>query len=209
MATAFEKAGSLAPIQRGAGGAALREAAREVFAERGYHGASIRDIAKRAGLSLSALYYWYASKQELFAALLEDSVQDYFETCDAALREAADTPQDRLRVLVQATVDYRVRRRLESIIATREILNLEPAQANRLVELRRAATDLFRDVIADGIRQGVFDCEHPDDSRRSLEAACNAIADWYDPAGEITADQLADRYADIALRLVGYTRNVQ
>jgi DNA-directed RNA polymerase specialized sigma24 family protein len=44
---------------RGAGLDAVTNAAREVFAERGYYGTSIREIAKRAGMSLSALYYWY------------------------------------------------------------------------------------------------------------------------------------------------------
>src|SRR5688500_2061086 len=74
-----------AAVTRGNGLAAIMGSAREIFAERGYHGASIRDIAKRAGLSLSALYYYYDGKQELLHALLEDALADVFQSCQTAL----------------------------------------------------------------------------------------------------------------------------
>ncbi|GAB3291311.1 TetR/AcrR family transcriptional regulator [Parasphingorhabdus pacifica] len=191
------------PIPRGKGGDAITFAAREIFAERGYHGASIRDIAKLAGLSLSALYYWYASKQELFAALLEDSVADYFRTCDTALRASGDSPPERLAAVVRATVDYRVRYRIESAIAAREIRNLAPEPAERLDRLRESASQLFQDIIDDGVRTGDFACEHPTDARRAVQAACNAIAQWYDPDGDVAPEKLAERYVSIAFRIVG------
>ncbi|MER6993880.1 TetR/AcrR family transcriptional regulator [Saccharopolyspora hirsuta] len=204
MTTASESSSHTGPaIPRGQGGDALSVAAREIFAERGYHGASIRDIAKRAGLSFSALYYWHSSKQELFAGLLEDSVLDYVRTCDAALHDCGDDPGERLCSLVRATVDYRVRRRVESTIAAREARNLDPAHAQRLAELRESATRLFQDIIDDGVRRGQFRCEHPAEARRAIQAACNAIPQWYDPEGDVEPAELADRYVAIALRVVG------
>ncbi|MDA3629467.1 TetR/AcrR family transcriptional regulator [Saccharopolyspora sp. WRP15-2] len=204
MTTAPESSSHTGPaIPRGQGGDALSVAAREIFAERGYHGASIRDIAKRAGLSLSALYYWHSSKQELFAGLMEDSVNDYVRTCDAALHACGDDPAERLRALVRATVDYRVRRRVESTIAARDARNLDPVHAQRLAELRESATRLFQDIIDDGARCGRFRCEHPAEARRAIQAACNAIPQWYDPEGDTDPAELADRYVTIALRIVG------
>ncbi|MFP5070651.1 TetR family transcriptional regulator [Pseudonocardia nantongensis] len=113
-------------------------AARESFAERGYHGTSIRDMA----------------------------------------------------------------RRVESNIATLEWRNLDPGNRERLAGLRRAATRLWADIIADGVARGAFHVQHPDDARRTIVAACNAIAQWYEPGGDITLPELADRYAGIALRIV-------
>jgi len=191
-------------IPRGAGREAISNAAREIFAERGYHGASIRDIARRAGLSLSALYHWHSSKQDLLAALIQESTNDYFEACEEALREAGDAPADRLRALVRAAVEWRVRRRIESDIRAREWRNLEPEHQARLDDLRRAATGLWKSIISDGVAQGVFHCEHPDDARRAALAACNAISQWYDPAGEIALPELVDRYTTICLRIVDH-----
>jgi AcrR family transcriptional regulator len=192
------------PVPRGSGGAALTAAAREIFAERGYHGASVRDVAKRAGLSLSALYHWYAGKQELLAAVLEESVNDYFRTCDVALRAAEDDPASRLTAIVRATVDYRIRRRVESTIAAQEFRNLEPPHAQRHVKLRESASRLFQDIVDDGVRAGVFHCEYPEDARRAIQAACNAIAQWYRPDGDVHPAELADRYVAIALRIADF-----
>ncbi|GAA5173018.1 TetR/AcrR family transcriptional regulator [Pseudonocardia eucalypti] len=187
---------------RGAGRAAITNAAREIFAERGYHGTSIRDIAARAGLSLSALYHWHSSKQDLLAALLWEGTNDYFEACERELAAAGDDPTQRLRAMVRSSVAYRVRRRVESKIIAQEWRNLEPEHQERLNELADAATRLWTDIIADGIRRGVFHCAHPEDARRTVVAACNAIAQWYDPAGEVDLEELIARYTDIALRVV-------
>lgn len=191
-------------IPRGGGRDAITGAAREIFAERGYHGTSIRDIAKRAGLSLSALYYWHPSKQHLLAALIEEIQHDYFERCDRALRSAGDDPAAKLRALVQATVEYRVSMRVESNIATLEWRNLEPDNRERLDGVRRSATKLWKDIVADGVARGEFHCTHPDDARRAIVAACNAIAQWYEPGGEISLPELVQRYTEIALRVVDH-----
>jgi len=191
-------------IPRGAGREAISNAAREIFAERGYHGASIRDIARRAGLSLSALYHWHSSKQDLLAALIQESTNDYFQACEDALRAAGDDPADRLSALVGAAVEWRVRRRIESEIRAREWRNLDSAHQARLDSLRRAATGLWKTIVADGVASGAFHCEHPDDARRAALAACNAISQWYDPAGEIGLPELVDHYQTICLRIVDY-----
>lgn len=189
--------------QRGNGREAITRAAREILADRGYHGTSIRDIAKRAGLSLSALYYWYPSKQELLKSLIEDSDRDYHARCERALRGADEDPAAQLRSLVRVTVEYRIERRIESNITVREVRNLEPESTKYLREQGRAATKRWADVIDDGIARGVFHCAHPEDARRTIIAACNAIAQWYKPTGELTTADLVERYTDISLRVVG------
>lgn len=187
---------------RGAGHDAITKAAREILAERGYHGTSIRDIAKLAGLSLSALYYWYPSKQHLLAALIEDSDRLYHTECDKALRAAGDDPAARLRALVRVTVEYCAERQIERNIAVREYRNLEPESTAHLAKQARAATRMWAEVINDGIASGTFHCAYPDDARRTILAACNAIAQWYKPGGKLTTADLVDRYTEIALRVV-------
>jgi AcrR family transcriptional regulator len=191
---------------RGGGREAITSAARAIFAERGYHGTSIRDIAERAGLSLSALYYWHPSKQHLLATLLEESTQDYFQACDDALRAAGDDPVDRLRAMVRASIEYRVRRRVESNLANREWRNLEPDLRERVAGLRRAATALWTGIVDDGVASGAFRCAHPEDARRTIVAACNAVAQWYEPTGELGPAELVERYTEIALRIVDANR---
>lgn len=191
------------PVARGNGLAAIMRSARDIFAERGYHGASIRDIAKGAGLSLSVLYYYYSSKQELLYALLDHALADYLQGCEKELaRAAADDPAARLAAFVRATVDYRVRRQVESHLALREMRHLEPDLLERFVERRDQVPRLLREIIDDGVARGVFATPYPDDAQRAILAMCNAIAQWYQPSGGLTAHDLAERYERFALTLI-------
>jgi AcrR family transcriptional regulator len=79
--------------------AALIEAAGELFVERGFQGASPDAIASRAGYTRGAFYSNFASKEELFAELLQQRVYDLYrdmarETADAAVAHRAPTPRE-------------------------------------------------------------------------------------------------------------------
>ncbi|QFG22214.1 TetR/AcrR family transcriptional regulator [Actinomadura sp. WMMB 499] len=193
-----------AAVARGDGLTAIMRAARTVFADRGYHGASIRDIAKEAGLSLSALYYYYSGKQDLLHALLEDTLADYRSSCTEVLAEAGDDPAARLRGFVRATVEYRVRRQVDSLLALQETRNLEPDRLESFAERRDALPGLLREIIEDGVAGGLFATPYPDEAQRTILAMCNAIAQWYQPSGGLTVTDLVERYIHMALTLVEY-----
>jgi AcrR family transcriptional regulator len=72
-------------------------AARTVFGARGYHAATIEEIADEAGLSNGAIYYNFASKEDLFLTLLDDRLEERLEHLRATLGTAADGAADPLR----------------------------------------------------------------------------------------------------------------
>jgi hypothetical protein len=106
--------------------------------------------------------------------------------------------------MVRAAVEYRVERQTESNIAAREWRNLDPDNRARLDGLRVNATKLWSDIVDEGVERGVFHCEHPTDARRAAQAACNAIAQWYDPSGPLTTAELVDHYTAIVMRIVDH-----
>ncbi|MBO1332748.1 TetR/AcrR family transcriptional regulator [Streptomyces sp. VRA16 Mangrove soil] len=189
---------------RPAGHKAIIEAAREEFSEQGYGATSIRNIAKRAGVSLSALYYYYKGKQELLVAILDDGLDAYFGACDAALRAAGDDPAERLEALVTATVRFRIEHPVKSSIVLTEGRSLEPEHLARYRRNEERGTRQFREVIEQGLADGVFLTPYPDDARRTVIAMCNAIAQWYRADGEVTPDELVERYVSLALTVVEY-----
>ncbi|MGV9249035.1 TetR/AcrR family transcriptional regulator [Streptomyces sp. NPDC003710] len=156
----------------------LIEAARLEFAEQGYAGASIRSIAQRAGVSLSALYHYYSGKQELLYAIADESVDAYLAVAGKELAAVGDDPAERLAAVVTATVRFRCRHPAKSTVIFAAQRHLEPAAQEeyhrRLAELTR----LFQRPIQDGVDQKLFLTPYPDDARRSVIAMCDAIADW-------------------------------
>ncbi len=83
----------------------LRTAAAELFAERGYAGASMTDIARRVGVRKPSLYNYYPSKEELFMDLLERSLDAWAEASSPVLDEDG-SHRDRLRRHLERAVDF-------------------------------------------------------------------------------------------------------
>ncbi|WP_405904109.1 TetR/AcrR family transcriptional regulator [Streptomyces sp. NBC_00656] len=189
---------------RPAGHKAIVEAARAEFSEHGYGATSIRDIAQRAGVSLSALYYYYKGKQELLVAILDDGLDTYFGECERALSAAGEAPAEQLEALVSASVRFRSEHPVKSSIVLQEGRSLAPEHLARFRESEERASQQFRETIERGVSEGVFLTPYPEDARRAVIAMCNAIAQWYSPDGPVGIDELVERYVSLALTIVEY-----
>jgi AcrR family transcriptional regulator len=80
-------------------------AARDVIAQRGFHQASIREIASASGLSLAGLYHYVGGKDELLFLVLDRSLDRLLAALEAAW-ESARTPEARLQALVETHLDF-------------------------------------------------------------------------------------------------------
>jgi AcrR family transcriptional regulator len=207
MSSPNRKAGRPTTAQlkkRGDGRTLIASTALKAFSELGYHGVSIRDIAQAAGVSMSALYHYYPSKQDLLYALLQNGIDDYYVICRRALEAAGEDPLARFDALVAATIEYRAHHRIESNLMLSELRNLDVELQEQLRVPQEDATVNLTKIIAAGISGGVFTTPYPDDARRAVLAMCNAIARWYDPNGPVPLGELIVRYQHLARVLVGY-----
>ena len=179
----------------------IYEHAIRLFAERGFAGTSLQDIADALGITRPALYYYVKSKDELLAKLAADvaggSAAQITELAarpdlDAAgkLREIA-----RLTVVRQATQPERFR------LVIRSEAEL-PAELSAAYDAsRRAVLETVTGVIEEGIRAGRF---RPVDARVAalgVIGMCNWVAWWFRP-GRDSADAVADQLADMAIGAV-------
>jgi AcrR family transcriptional regulator len=83
----------------------LLDAARQVFAEKGYHAAAMDDIADRAGVSKPVLYQHFPGKRELYLALLDESADQLLARIHQALLSTDDN-KERVRATVAAYFDF-------------------------------------------------------------------------------------------------------
>jgi AcrR family transcriptional regulator len=187
-----------------AGHTALLHAARDEFAERGYSGASIRHLAERAGMSLSALYHYYAGKQELLEAIVSLTADEYFAVCTAELAKVGSGPVERLGAVAAGTVRFRVSSPTRANLLRSERRNLSPDFLDGYTKRLTEVVQLFRDPIDEGVAQGLFHTPYPDDARRAVLGMCNAVGDWYDAKGPLTLDEVVSRQVALALVIVEY-----
>jgi AcrR family transcriptional regulator len=83
----------------------ILSAACDVIARRGFHQASIREIARAAGLSLAGLYHYVGEKDELLFLVLGRSLDRLIGDLDQNLSEAR-TPESRLLALIRTHLDF-------------------------------------------------------------------------------------------------------
>lgn len=180
---------------------AILDAARQEFADKGYDGTSIRHIADAAGVSLSALYYYYPSKYEALYALVVDAFDHYFLESGNALEAAGDDARNQLDALVRHLVLYRVKNAAQSKLLLQEASKLHGDGATVVRKKQVESNDRFHAVIDLGVVQGHFETPYPDDCVRAIISMCNAISMWYRQDGKLKVEDLQDRYSHFAFDL--------
>ena len=114
----------------------LRQAA-AVFCARGYHQASIRDIARATGVSLAGLYYYFSSKEHLLYLIQRHSFKTMLESARTALQRL-DDPEERLRTFVQLHLQFFLEHPNEMKVLTHEEEWLEAERRREVHALKRA-----------------------------------------------------------------------
>lgn len=179
----------------------LLEAALQAFVAHGYHGASVREIAEIAGVTVPTLYYHHDSKQGLLLALLNASMDDLVARTAAAHAAAGAGAFERFVDLVDCHVRYTCHRpRVAWLDAEARWLDDDAREAYAVP--RRAVEQRMLDTIVQGVDEGVFAVEHPNEATRALFGAIGAVATWYRPDGSLGPDEVAARYVGVALDVV-------
>jgi AcrR family transcriptional regulator len=174
----------------------------DAFFEMGFHGTTVRDLARRVGMTVPALYYHHENKEAILVALLDRSITKVQQLCDDALLEAGDDPASRFLNLVECLVLYMAHSTKMAYI-DHELHVLSPKPHKNYTDKRRAVERMLRDTIQDGVDAGIFDVSAPAETARALLGMIQAVATWFKPGGRLTARAVAVRYLDIAAHTVG------
>jgi AcrR family transcriptional regulator len=168
-------------------------AAGRLFAEKGYHGTSMRDLGKELGLLGSSLYAHVESKQDLLVEVVEEGARLFQESARKALA-VEGSADERLRALVAGHIGVVLGH--QDVVRTflNEAQMLDDGHRARVIAARDAYEQAFRQIIADGVRGGSFRADvDPKMSSIFILSILNAIQRWYRADGELDRDHLADR----------------
>lgn len=172
----------------------LRKAA-AVFREKGFHGAGMREIAAGVGMAPGALYYYFASKEDLLYACQDISLTRLTEGAETLL--ARDEPADvLLRDLVAAHLDLTLDE-LGGSAAHVEFHALPEDKLRAIVAKRDAYEALVRGLIRRGIREGTFRKVDVKLTTLALLGALNWSVVWFNPEGRWSPPDLVRGFADV------------
>lgn len=180
----------------------IEDAASALFRERGYAATSVRDIAQALNLQGGSLYAHVASKEDVLWSIVSRAA-DRFQVEVAPLAASGAPAAMRLREMIAAHVAVVTSAQRDAAVFLHEWRFLSPDRRAQMAERRDAYEALFRQAIADGIRNGDFAATDPKMATIAILSALNGVASWYRPDGELSADQLGHQYADFFLRALG------
>jgi AcrR family transcriptional regulator len=176
----------------------VRSTSTELFADRGFAATTMRQLADRAQLPLSAFYYYFRSKYDVLLAIMDAAMGNLEENIEEDDDERAPA-DERLVALVARHVEVHLREPAIARVADGELRSLKPADRDAIVARRDAYERRFRDALAAGVADGRFDpeLEIPIAAMAILTMA-TSVVDWWRPEGKHTiaaTSELIGRFA--------------
>ena len=133
------------------------ETAERLFAERGFDGTSVRDIADEAGVNVAMISYYFGSKEKMMEALFELRVGSVKIRVESLIKDESLSPLEKVNMLIDEHIDRVMQKQcfhkiMMGVVAT----NKNPAilKAANSVKIRNA--EVVTELIKDGQKKGVF-----------------------------------------------------
>ncbi len=181
----------------------IRRAARRHFLLHGYDGASMRDIAADAGITIATLYFHCGTKEQLLFDVLEERTQELLSGSQAAVARSTGSWAARLRAAIQFLVDFVTSGDEGAAISTSELRGLAGDLRERHLATRNAYEHHLRELVRGGIAAGEFEPVDVPVIVAGIIGLGLAVGRWYRADGRLTAAQVADEYVAFALRGLG------
>lgn len=161
----------------------ILRAAAEVFAEKSFGLASIRDIAAHAGISFPRIYYYLRNKEELLYLISRRAFEQLSSRAEAHIAGIQD-PTEKLKLFITAHIEYELDNVAEMKVLIREAESLSGRNATQITRQMREYSNLFRRIIEQvADRHGVaMDRETSRILTSLLFGAMNSVFGWYEPA---------------------------
>lgn len=170
-----------------------------LFAERGFAGTSLQDVASAAGLTRPALYHYVNSKDDLLERLVHQVTDDAADRLQAIVADEALSPSDQLRELVKVVTKRQLADPERFQLLIRSEAELPEALASTYLQGRRRVLDAFVAVIERGIAAEEFRNVDVRTAAFGVIGTCNWTAWWHHPGDGPSADAIAEQYADFAV----------
>ena len=171
--------------------------ATEVFCEKGYEGASMRDLSRATGMSLSGLYYYFESKERLLFLIQKHTFTTILENLKARLGNVAD-PEERIRIFILNHLDYFVRNQQALKVLSHEDEALKNGMSSEIIAIKHEYYRICLRLMEDLRHKRELEF-NPRTAVMSLFGMINWIDTWYNPRVDGNAEALARQMGDLVL----------
>jgi AcrR family transcriptional regulator len=172
--------------------------AEQLFSRQGYHATTMREIARELQLEGGSLYSHISSKHDLlYQIVLRGSGQ--FLRAAREVTEAGGPAREQLRALMRRHLAIVAESTARAAVYFHEWRHLEPEQRAVVLRHRDEYEGYIRQIIRDGITSGEFATADERLAGLHILSLLNWTYQWYKPGGALTAEDVADRFYEMAM----------
>jgi AcrR family transcriptional regulator len=174
------------------------DAAARVFREKGYDGATLRDIAKEAGLLPGSLYYHIRSKEELLRLIVEQPIQDLHAQLEGIVASEA-SPAQKLAQALAAQLRAFATHYPYLFVHIHNVLRVDTMDPDMQKRAKRYE-EFWQQILTQGVNVGEF----PPDldvkvTAFALIGMCNWMHRWYRRDGRLSIEEITQQFSRLVL----------
>ena len=171
--------------------AAIVSKAAQLFATRGFLGASVQDLATACGASKSLFYHYYPSKEDVLHAVMASHIDQLLDDV-AAVEALALPPRAALAQITHTFMTHYVGAADYQKVLLNELDNLPPTARAEIVAKQRKVIDAVQSVIVALYPQLALDAPRARAQTMLYFGMINWTHTWYNAEGAVSVSQLAD-----------------
>lgn len=179
----------------------LLQAAGAMFSRRGYHGTTVRDLARELDVQGGSLYAHIESKEDLLWQIV-DRIAARFQRSADAVADDPD-PVSRLGRLIRSHLETVAAELSSATVFSNEWQCLSDTRRREIARRRDAYEAIFRRTIDQGVTEGVFRVADPKLAAIYVLSVLNWSYQWFKPAASLSIDEVADHFAALTFRALG------
>ncbi len=148
----------------------------ELFAERGYEGTSIRDLAAKADVNIAMINYYFGSKDKLFEALIEYKASYIKERLEEIINNTTKSDIEKIDLVIEIYVNRLLSQHSYHRIIHQELmLQQREGIHNSIIKLFSLNLQIIKNIIEDGIKKKVFKKVDPELTVSSITGTINQV----------------------------------
>ncbi|MDI3328088.1 MAG: TetR/AcrR family transcriptional regulator [Alicyclobacillaceae bacterium] len=179
----------------------------QLMKEKGYRGTTLQDIAKQLNITEPALYYYYNSKEELLAEILNRIVRTAVQELQDIHKKNISVKQKIREIIHMYTKLVANNEMMTVYFNNKHELSGDNWEAVNVQE--REFVRIIASILEEGMDQGVFKRMNPTAAAFALLGMSSWVYKWYDRKGALSIDEISDLFADIYLGGIIDGQNVQ
>ena len=181
----------------------ILKSAAAAFRRRGYHGASMGEIAQALRMTKGSLYYYFKNKEEILFFCHDYSLDILLEVLEK-VEAAGGAPPRKLRSLIESFVHH-ILDDLRGTAMTLDFQALSAPLLRRVIAKRDRFDRGIRRLLQDGMDAGAFAPGDPKLLTFAILGAVNWIPRWFNPQGPASSQEIADRFANFLIAGLRHT----